>query len=77
MKKTPQYIMQQAALQLVAHKLFHEYLEISSSIKGVELEHYVEDWINKSLSDTDEEMNNYIWKCFLKNLLEYRREQKQ
>ena len=57
---------------LLARKVFFEYITASGVIKGVEPEHFVEDWIIKNVRKSTEFWKKMVWRYFLFNLMEYR-----
>jgi hypothetical protein len=61
----------EAACALLANKLYNDYVEVSSVICGVEVEHFAEDWIAKNLDESDKLMSRSIWRYFLKHLTEH------
>jgi hypothetical protein len=61
-----------AATHLVSNKIFCDYLNASNS-HAVEPEHFVEDWIKKTIIKPTTNMKKMIWRYFMENLLGYRR----
>jgi hypothetical protein len=65
----------EAACLILSHKLFSDYIEASSVICDIELEHFAEDWLAQNLgSSIDDAMSMSIWRHFLEKLFEYRKD---
>ena len=62
----------EAACMLLANKLYSDYVDAASVIRGVEIEHFAEDWIARNLVGNDKMMSISIWRHFLERLSNHR-----
>ena len=75
--KEHKFKAKEAACLLLGSKLFSDYINASSVINGVEIEHFAEDWIARNVSVRDKLMARSVWKCFLENVFNYRKEHRK
>ena len=62
----------EAACLLLANKLYSDYVDASSEFRGVEAEHFGEEWLKKNVPDSDRMMALSVWRHFLMRLVERR-----
>ena len=67
----------EAAMHIIANKLFSDYIMCSKMIAPTEPEHFVEEWIEKNILKPSEKAKKLIWTYFMQNLLIYSRDQKK
>jgi len=79
MKKKPEdkQVIREASCRLLATKVLCDYLEVTSVVKGVEIEHFYEDWVAKTITRPDKLMVRSVWRYFLTDLFEYRKNHKK
>ena len=66
----------EAACLLLGNKLYYDYANAYGKSRGVEVEHFAEDWIRKCIQDNDRIMARSIWKHFLCRLVERKNSRK-
>jgi len=67
------YSAEEVAYQLVADKIFANYLEMCHYFGGLEPEEFVDNHIRKNFIQTNSKMDKAVWKHFMENLLAYRK----
>jgi len=76
-KKISKFKATEAACMMMANKLFSDYITASSVIKGVEPEHFAEDWMKRNITKPGKLMERSIWRYFIEELVEYRKRNKR
>jgi hypothetical protein len=64
-----------AAIQLVANKLFCDFITANDRF-AVEPESFYEEWMKKNVFRPDAQLKKWAWRYFLDNLIGYRKFQK-
>jgi hypothetical protein len=75
-KTSEKQLMREASYKLLATKVLCDYVEVSSVVRGVEPEHFVEDWFTKNVIKPDKLLTRAVWRYFLEGLFEYRKNRK-
>ena len=66
----------EAAYLLISTKMLHDYCVASSKVRGIEVEHFAEDWMKHNLDRPGKLMERAVWRFFIDDLMEQNRRKK-